>query len=101
MSEMEVDELADGSETSESSSNSDTSETSLSDSCLCRRYCQFLAGSRRCKLEKNGKLTSIDNTLLAEFVEETLGNFVGSVVLGDFLTENENGLVSDHLLLHS
>jgi hypothetical protein len=62
--------------TTQGSTNSETTETRLGD-------------------------RSVNDTLLTEAVEETLGNLVGSVVLGNLLTEDEDLLVLGELLRES
>ena len=42
----------------------------------------------------------VDDPLRAEFVEEALGDLVGALVLGDFLTHDEDVGVAAHLLRH-
>lgn len=57
----------------ESSTDSETTETTLRD-------------------------RSVDHTLLAEAIQETLGDLVCAVVLGDLLTQDEDLLVALELL---
>jgi hypothetical protein len=69
------------------------------------RYHQHLFpwGKERKKRERKGseeKRTGVDNALLSELVQETLGDLVSTVVLSDLLTKDEDGLVAGHLLLH-
>eukprot|EP00128_Syssomonas_multiformis_P014289 Colp12_sorted_trinity150504_noHs@3256 len=42
----------------------------------------------------------VQDTLRTELVQETLGNLVGTIVLGDLLTNNENLIISLHFFLH-
>jgi len=74
--EVEGHELANRVKTTQGSTNSETAETRLGD-------------------------RSVNDTLLAEAVEETLGNLVGTVVLGNLLTEDEDLLVLGELLCES
>ncbi|KAI6775058.1 hypothetical protein HG530_001816 [Fusarium avenaceum] len=75
--EVEGHELTlNGVKTTQGSTNSETTETRLGD-------------------------RSVNDTLLTEAVEETLGNLVGTVVLGNLLTEDEDLLVLGELLCES